>query len=62
MTIKEYRAAILKAMLEKKDERGNAVIEEKEAEELLDSFSDDELQDGILWNTPEDVAEMLLED
>ena len=62
MTIKEYRAAILKAMLEKKDERGNAVIEEKEAEELLDGFSDDELQDGILWNTPEDVAEMLLED
>ncbi len=62
MTIEEYRAAILKAMLEIKDEIGNPVIEEKEAEEILNGFSDDELQDGILWNTPKDVAEMLLED
>ena len=62
MTIEEYRAAILKAMLELKDEVGIPVIEEKEAQEILDGFSDDELRDGILWNTPEDVAKLLLED
>ena len=41
MTIEEYRAAILKA--------------------LLDAKNDDELKDGILWNTPEDVAAIILE-
>ncbi|EKC72570.1 hypothetical protein OBE_02826, partial [human gut metagenome] len=24
-------------------------------------FTDDELQDGILWNSPEDVASIILE-
>lgn len=61
MTIEEYRAAILQALLEAKDEDGNPALSEKEAKEALNGFTNDELQDGILWNTPEDVAEIILE-
>lgn len=61
MTIEEYRAAILKALLEAKDEDGNPVLSEKEAKEALNDFTNDQLQDGILWNTPQDVAEIILE-
>ena len=51
MTIEEYRAAILQALLDAKNEDGTSAI----------GFTDDELQDGILWNSPEDVAEIILE-
>ncbi len=61
MTIEEYRAAILEALLNAKNEDGTPTIEAKEAQEALNGFSDDELQDGILWNSPEDVAEIILE-
>ena len=61
MNIEEYRAAILQCLLEAKNEDGSPIISEKEAREALNGFTDDELQDGILWNTPEDVAEIILE-
>ena len=61
MTIEEYRAAILQCLLEAKNEDGSPAIEPKEAQEALNGFTDDELQDGILWNTPQDVADIILE-
>ena len=61
MTIEEYRAAILEALLQAQNEDGTPAISEKEAREALNGFTDDELHDGILWNTPEDVAEIILE-
>ena len=61
MTIEEYRAAIMKVLLDAKNEDGTPTITEKEAKEALNGFTDDELQDGILWNTPEDVAAIILE-
>jgi hypothetical protein len=61
MTIEEYRAAILQALLDAKNEDGTSAITPKEAQEALNGFTDDELQDGILWNSPEDVAEIILE-
>ncbi|MFW5522652.1 MAG: hypothetical protein ACOCPB_06670 [Segatella copri] len=54
MTIEEYRAAILQALLDAKNEDGTSAITPKEAQEALNGFTDDELQDGILWNSPED--------
>lgn len=48
MTIEEYRAAILKALLDAKNEDGTPAITAKEAEEALRGFTDDELNDGIL--------------
>lgn len=61
MTVDEYRAAILDAMLQLKDNEGNARITETDAKDILKGFTDDELNDGILFNTPEEVAELLAE-
>lgn len=61
MTVDEYRAAILEAMLQLKDNEGNARITEADAKDILKGFTDDELKDGILFNTPEEVAELLAE-
>lgn len=61
MTVDEYRAAILYAMLQLKDNEGNARITEADAKDILKGFTDDELNDGILFNTPEEVAELLAE-
>ncbi len=60
--VKEYREAIYQAMIAMTDAQGNAVVTPKEARELIDDFSDDELEDGILYNTPEEVASFLLFD
>lgn len=60
MTVEEYKAAILKAMLDVKDNEGNAKIAEKDALDLLGELTDAELEDGILFNTPEEVAEVLM--
>ena len=61
MTVDEYRAAILDAMLQLKDNECNARITEADAKDILKGFTDDELNDGILFNTPEEVAELLAE-
>ena len=61
MTIEEYRAEVLQALLEAKNEDGTPAITPKEAQEALTGFTDDELQDGILWNSPQDVADIILE-
>lgn len=61
MTIEEYRAEVLQALLEAKNEDGTPAITPKEALEALNGFTDDELQDGILWNSPQDVADIILE-
>lgn len=61
MTIEEYRAEVLQALLEAKNEDGTPAITPKEAQEALNVFTDDELQDGILWNSPQDVADIILE-
>ena len=61
MTVDEYRAAILDAILQLKDNEGNARITEADAKDILKGFTDDELNDGILFNTPEEVAELLAE-
>ena len=49
MTIEEYRAAIYQILVDAKNEDGTPVLSEKEAREALNGFTDDELQDGILW-------------
>ena len=58
--IKTYREAIWNAMLEKIS-AADGKIDEREARALLEQLTDDELADGILFNTPEEVADILLE-
>ncbi len=48
-------------MLAKTNAKGTARFDESSAKELLDQLSDEELEEGILFNTPEDVAEILSE-
>ena len=49
MTIEEYRAAILQALLDAKNEDGTPAITPREAQEALNGFTDDELQDGWMF-------------
>lgn len=60
-TIEAYREAILKAMLNVKDADGLGIVTEKAARQLLAELTDEELEDGIDFNTPEEVAAWLLE-
>lgn len=61
MTVEEYRKAILDAMLNINDKDGNPKVDEKTASKILQDFTDSELEDGILFNTPEEVAVLLVE-
>jgi len=61
MSIEEYRQEILTSLLAKTNSKGAPRFEAAAAKELLDQLSDEELEEGILFNTPEDVAEILSE-
>jgi hypothetical protein len=62
MDIKEYRQAILEAVLAVKDENGEPKIDELEAREMLEELDDEELLEGMEFNTPQDVADIILEE
>lgn len=62
MGIKEYRQAILEAVLAVKDENGEPKIDELEAREMLEELDDEDLLEGMEFNTPQDVADIILEE
>ena len=62
MDIKEYRQAILEAVLAAKDENGEPKIDELEAREMLEELYDEDLLEGMEFNTPQDVADIILEE
>lgn len=59
MSIEEYRRQILTALLAKINTKGEPCFDESSARELLAQLSDEELKEGLLFNTPEDVADVL---
>lgn len=59
MSIEEYRRQILTALLAKTNTKGEPSFDESSARELLVQLSDEELKEGLLFNTPEDVADVL---
>lgn len=61
MTVAEYRQTVLQTILHAKDKDGAPLTDEETAKTYLDSLSDNELEEGMLFNTPEEVAEMVLE-
>lgn len=61
MNIDQYRNKILEILLKAQDSNGNNRLTEQEAQSLANEFSDRELMDGMDFNTPEEVADMLLE-
>jgi hypothetical protein len=62
MDIKEYRQAILEAVLAAKNENGEPKIDELEAREMLEELDDEDLLEGMEFNTPQDVADIILEE
>lgn len=61
MEVDEYRSKILDLLLNAKNDDGTPRLTEKEAKDLSKEFTDQELLDGMPFNTPEEVAEMLLD-
>lgn len=61
MSIEEYRQEILSILLNVKNKKGEPRFDGASAKELLRQLSDEELEEGMLFNTPEDVAEVLSE-
>ena len=61
MSIEEFRQEILSTLLAKTNTKGEPRFDEASAKELLNQLSDNELEEGILFNTPEDVADVLSE-
>lgn len=59
--VAEYRNEIVKSLLNARDADGNALLSEKQAMRLVGELSDGELEDGMMFNTPEEVAELLLD-
>lgn len=57
----QYRRKILDILLSAKDDDGNPRLTEKKAKDLSEEFTDQELIDGMDFNTPEEVAQMLLD-
>jgi hypothetical protein len=56
-----YRAKILKVLADARDANGNLRFTDSQAQALLDNLSDEDLEEGMMFNTPEEVAELLLE-
>jgi len=61
MDIQEYRQAILDDLLARTKQNGEPAIDEPTAIQLLNELKDNELKEGMLFNEPSDVADVLLE-
>lgn len=59
--VDQYRQEILDILLQAKDDEGTPKLSENAARRLAKEFTDQELIDGMDYNTPEEVAEMLLD-
>ena len=59
--IQEFREAVMAILLEAKDKKGEPRFTNESAKALLDELTDEEIADGMPFNTPQDVADVLLE-
>ena len=61
MEIREYRQLILDELLARKNAKGEPVIDEKTAKDLLNELTDEESEEGMLFNEPADVADIIIQ-
>jgi hypothetical protein len=59
--VANYRALVLQALRGAFGAEGQPLLTEAQAVALVNELSDAELLDGMPFNTPEEVAELLLE-
>lgn len=59
--IAAYRERVVAAICQAKDKDGNARYNEEEARVLSQELSDEDLAFGMDYNTPEEVAELLVD-
>ena len=59
--IDAYRMAVLKVMMEAKKENGEPRYNETEAKEILDILSDADIEFGMTFNTPQETADMMMD-
>ena len=60
-SIAVYRERSVAAICQAKDKDGNARYTEEQARELSEELSDEDLAFGMDYNTPEEVAELLVD-
>ena len=60
--IDAYRMAVLKVMMEAKKTNGEPRFDEEEAKSTLEILSDADIEFGMPFNTPQETAQMLMED
>ena len=61
MEVDEYRRQILDVLLQARDDKGEQRLSEKTAVALSKELTDQELIEGMDFNTPEEVAQLLLD-
>ena len=59
--IDAYRMAVLKVMMDAKKENGEPRYNETEAKEILDILSDADIEFGMPFNTPQETADMMMD-
>ena len=59
--ITEYRSRILRLLLQTTGPDGQPRLTERQARQLMGELTDEDLRAGMDVNTPEEVAELLLE-
>lgn len=59
--IDAYRMAVLKVMMEAKKENGEPRYNETEAKEILDILTDADIEFGMPFNTPQETADMMMD-
>ena len=59
--IDAYRMAVLKVMMEAKKENGEPRFNETEAQDILEILSDADIVFGMPFNTPQETAEMMMD-
>ncbi|MBF1453858.1 MAG: hypothetical protein HXN54_08110 [Prevotella nigrescens] len=61
MDVQEYRQLILDDLLARKTDKGDPLISELTARDLLNELSDDELKMGMSFNEPKDIADIIIQ-
>lgn len=61
MDVHEFRQLVLDDLLARKNAKGEVAISEEQAKDLLNELTDDQLIEGMIFNEPKDVADIIIQ-